>query len=58
MIHLFVLARNQTKGLDLRSPTGSGVRKAGPRETREAVGKGRRRGAVDNGQQKRPVGAR
>ena len=64
-IPLSVLARNQTKGLDSRSPTrpevvGSEVREkldgaVGKGTQKGSVGKGRRREAVDNGQQQEAV---
>ena len=60
-IFLFVLAWNQTKAWarDLDT-TGSGQgnagqRGVGTRNSEKAVGEGRRRGAVDNGQQKEVV---
>ena len=43
-------------GLEISDETESGVGKAGSREAREAVSVGWRKGAVDNRQQKRPVG--
>ena len=57
---------NKGLGLEIFDETGSRRGKAGPREAweesgkepRESDGEGRRRGSVDNGQQKRPVGMR
>ena len=56
-IPLSILARNPNKGLELEifDETRSGGGKKGPKEDRGSVGEGRRREAVDNGQQKRPV---
>ena len=62
-IILFVLARNQTKGLESRSPTRPELGKGTPvRELKRGTHwKQLAKGdavAVDNGQQKRPVGMR
>ena len=59
-ISLSVLAQNQTKGMDSRSPTRPevGEERSWKRNPERSVGEGRHRGAVDNGQQKRPVGVR
>ena len=47
------------KGLSFRSQRHrKWARERLEKELREAVGEGRRRGAVDTGQQKRPVGMR
>ena len=57
---LSVLARNPNKGLELEisCETGSGRAEEGTREDTGSVNEGRRRKAVDNGEQKRPVGVR
>ena len=62
MIFLFVLAQNQRPELEIsiRPEVGKGtpVRGVEKRNSEKAVGEGWYRGAVDTGQQKRPVGMR
>ena len=61
---LSVLAQNQTKDIESRSPTrlevgkGTPEKAVGKRNLEKAVGERWHRGAVDNGQQKRPVSMR
>ena len=59
-ISLSALAQNPHKGPngETSRKAGSGRGKKGPRKDRGSVDKGRRRDAVYNGEQKRPVGVR
>ena len=47
---------NKGIGFEISDETGSGGGKAGPREAREAVGKGTQKGAVGKGTQRGWVG--